>query len=83
MFNTIIENSLMWLFFFQIEKNKNVQIKRKKEDRNPRVKLRKKFRKAKIRRKGQVIFFTPHTKFANQIVCWFCIRKLWHIVHID
>ncbi|VDI46343.1 U3 small nucleolar RNA-associated protein 3 [Mytilus galloprovincialis] len=41
-------------FYLQIEKNKNIQIKKKKEDRNPRVKLRNKFRKAKIRRKGQV-----------------------------
>ncbi|CAC5399164.1 UTP3 [Mytilus coruscus] len=39
---------------YQIEKNKNIQIKKKKEDRNPRVKLRNKFRKAKIRRKGQI-----------------------------
>lgn len=35
-------------------KNKGLTPKRKKIDRNPRVKHREKFRKAKIRRKGQV-----------------------------
>jgi hypothetical protein len=30
---------------------------KKKEDRNPRVKLRNKYRKAKIRRRGQVNYF--------------------------
>ncbi|XP_035698017.1 something about silencing protein 10-like [Branchiostoma floridae] len=39
---------------YEISKNKGLTPKRKKEERNPRVKLRKKFRKAKIRRKGQV-----------------------------
>ncbi|XP_074654216.1 something about silencing protein 10-like [Tubulanus polymorphus] len=38
----------------QIEKNKGLTPHRKKEQRNPRVKHRMKFRKAKIRRKGQV-----------------------------
>ena len=40
--------------FLQIEKNKGLTPKRKKENRNPRVKNRLKYRKAKIRRKGQV-----------------------------
>ncbi len=39
---------------FQIAKNKGLTPKRKKELRNPRVKHRMKYRKAKIRRKGQV-----------------------------
>lgn len=39
---------------FQIEKNKGLTPKRKREQRNPRVKHRMKYRKAKIRRKGQV-----------------------------
>ncbi|KAM9299039.1 something about silencing protein 10 [Gastrophryne carolinensis] len=39
---------------YQIAKNKGLTPKRKKIDRNPRVKHREKFRKAKIRRKGQV-----------------------------
>ncbi|KAF7252582.1 Something about silencing protein 10 [Varanus komodoensis] len=39
---------------YQIVKNKGLTPKRKKIDRNPRVKHREKFRRAKIRRKGQV-----------------------------
>jgi len=39
---------------YQIAKNKGLTPHRKKEQRNPRVKHRIKFRKAKIRRKGQV-----------------------------
>ncbi|KAF4521046.1 hypothetical protein B566_EDAN008118 [Ephemera danica] len=39
---------------YQIAKNKGLTPYRKKELRNPRVKHRMKFRKAKIRRKGQV-----------------------------
>ncbi|XP_060103150.1 something about silencing protein 10 [Heteronotia binoei] len=39
---------------YQIIKNKGLTPKRKKIDRNPRVKHREKFRRAKIRRKGQV-----------------------------
>lgn len=41
---------------YQIAKNKGLTPRRKKELRNPRVKNRMKFRKAKIRRKGQVCF---------------------------
>lgn len=41
-------------------KNKGLTPKRKKIDRNPRVKHREKFRRAKIRRKGQV-----HTTSTN------------------
>ncbi|KAK1902232.1 Something about silencing protein 10 [Dissostichus eleginoides] len=39
---------------YQMSKNKGLTPKRKKIDRNPRVKHREKFRRAKIRRKGQV-----------------------------
>lgn len=39
---------------FEIAKNKGLTPRRKKEQRNPRVKNRNKYRKAKIRRKGQV-----------------------------
>ncbi|KYO31925.1 something about silencing protein 10 [Alligator mississippiensis] len=39
---------------YQMVKNKGLAPKRKKADRNPRVKHREKFRRAKIRRKGQV-----------------------------
>ncbi|XP_066488446.1 something about silencing protein 10 [Tiliqua scincoides] len=39
---------------YQIVKNKGLTPRRKKVDRNPRVKHREKFRRAKIRRKGQV-----------------------------
>ncbi|KFP35701.1 Something about silencing protein 10, partial [Chlamydotis macqueenii] len=39
---------------YQIIKNKGLTPKRRKIDRNPRVKHREKFRRAKIRRKGQV-----------------------------
>lgn len=46
---------------FQIAKNKGLTPHRKKEQRNPRVKNRNKYRKAKIRRKGQV---------RNDLVCF-------------
>jgi U3 small nucleolar RNA-associated protein 3 len=39
---------------YAIAKNKGLTPKRKREQRNPRVKHREKFRKATIRRKGQV-----------------------------
>ncbi|XP_029288386.1 something about silencing protein 10 [Cottoperca gobio] len=39
---------------YEMAKNKGLTPKRKKIDRNPRVKHREKFRRAKIRRKGQV-----------------------------
>lgn len=41
---------------YQIAKNKGLTPHRKKEQRNPRVKHRNKYRKAKIRRKGAVSF---------------------------
>merc|ERR1719510_35341 len=39
---------------YQMSKNKGLQPKRNKLQRNPRVKHRMKFEKAKVRRKGQV-----------------------------
>ncbi|TRY91506.1 hypothetical protein DNTS_029476 [Danionella cerebrum] len=39
---------------YQMSKNKGLTPKRRKIDRNPRVKHREKFRRAQIRRKGQV-----------------------------
>lgn len=39
---------------YEMEKNKGLTPKRKRENRNPRVKYRRKFHKAVIRRKGQV-----------------------------
>ncbi|XP_043828325.1 something about silencing protein 10 [Dromiciops gliroides] len=39
---------------YQMAKNKGLTPRRKKIDRNPRVKHREKFRRAKIRRRGQV-----------------------------
>merc|ERR1711976_87896 len=39
---------------YQIAKNKGLQPKRNKLNRNPRVKHRVKYQKAKVRRKGQV-----------------------------
>lgn len=54
---------------YQISKNKGLTPRRKKELRNPRVKNRMKYRKAKIRRKGQVclIYF-----LFIMIVSFFC-----------
>lgn len=46
----------------QIEKNRGLTPHRNKDNKNPRVKHRKKFRKAKIRRKGAVREFRPETK---------------------
>ena len=45
---------------YQISKNKGVVPYRKKEYRNPRVKHRMKYRKAQIRRKGQVSLFPKY-----------------------
>lgn len=42
---------------YQIAKNKGLMPHRKKEQRNPRVKHRNKYRKAKIRRKGAVCIY--------------------------
>ena len=47
-----------WIIL-QMSKNKGAQAKKRKVDRNPRVKHREKYRKAKIRRKGQVRSYKP------------------------
>ncbi|XP_060073510.1 something about silencing protein 10-like [Ylistrum balloti] len=53
---------------YQIAKNKGLTPKRKKEQRNPRVKNKLKFRKAKIRRKGQVREVkTEMSRYAGEI----------------
>lgn len=57
----------------QMAKNKGLTPKRKKIDRNPRVKHREKFRRAKIRRKGQVC--TPCID-ENVLITPSCIIKL-------
>lgn len=52
----------------QIEKNKGLTPKRSKLQRNPRVKHRVKFQKAKVRRKGQVREVrTEVTKYAGEL----------------
>ncbi|XP_026532263.1 something about silencing protein 10 isoform X1 [Notechis scutatus] len=53
---------------YQMLKNKGLTPRRKKIDRNPRVKHREKFRKAKIRRRGQVREFRRETqKYAGEL----------------
>ncbi|KAK3918637.1 Something about silencing protein 10 [Frankliniella fusca] len=51
---TLNEDGSKRAITWQMAKNKGLTPHRKKEQRNPRVKHRNKFRKAKIRRKGQV-----------------------------
>lgn len=52
---------------YQIAKNKGLTPKRSKLQRNPRVKHRKKFEKAKVRRKGQVREVrTETTKYSGE-----------------
>lgn len=48
------EQSAKRAITYQIAKNRGLTPRRKKIDRNPRVKHREKFRRAKIRRRGQV-----------------------------
>ncbi|XP_027710342.1 something about silencing protein 10 [Vombatus ursinus] len=53
---------------YQIAKNKGLTPRRKKIDRNPRVKHREKFRRAKIRRRGQVPQVrTEEYKYAGEL----------------
>lgn len=49
-----LENDSKRAITYEMKKNKGLTPHRKKEQRNPRVKHRNKFRKAKIRRKGAV-----------------------------
>lgn len=53
----IIENEEKRAITYQMAKNKGLTPHRKKEQRNPRVKHRNKYRKAKIRRKGAVCIY--------------------------
>lgn len=56
----------------KMAKNKGLTPKRKKIDRNPRVKHREKFRRAKIRRKGQVrVKDTNSWKYVTWLVVLF------------
>ena len=43
------------IFLFKMARNKGLIPSRKKEQRNPRVKHRNKYRKAIVKRKGQVL----------------------------
>lgn len=73
---------------YQIAKNKGLTPYRKKEQRNPRVKHRKKFRKAVIHRKGavskplretvgslKVLFLGSRSKKRNVSIWW---RNIWN-----
>lgn len=53
----VIEDKGKRAITYQIAKNKGLTPYRKKEQRNPRVKHRNKYRKAKIRRKGAVCVY--------------------------
>lgn len=55
--DTIIDDEGKRAITYQIAKNKGLMPHRKKEQRNPRVKHRNKYRKAKIRRKGAVCIY--------------------------
>lgn len=51
------KSPFQWVLYFlplQMEKNKGLTARKKKELRHPRIKHRMKYRKAKIRRRGQV-----------------------------
>lgn len=52
--NAVVEGEGKRAITYQIAKNKGLTPHRKKEQRNPRVKHRNKYRKAKIRRRGAV-----------------------------
>lgn len=70
----------------QMAKNKGLTPKRKKIDRNPRVKHREKFRRAKIRRKGQVCI--PHVLLHRWArisgIVWRLLKRMcWIVTHIS
>lgn len=64
----------------QMAKNRGLTPRRKKIDRNPRVKHREKFRRANIRRKGQVCI--PHIDETIFIPLFKCIIKLLGTVSV-
>ena len=64
----VIENKGKRAITYQMAKNKGLTPHRKKEQRNPRVKHRNKYRKAKIRRKGAVREVRKEvTRYAGEI----------------
>ncbi|XP_006622787.2 something about silencing protein 10 [Apis dorsata] len=66
--NTIIDDEGKRAITYQIAKNKGLMPHRKKEQRNPRVKHRNKYRKAKIRRKGAIREVRKEvTRYAGEI----------------
>ncbi|XP_012350804.2 something about silencing protein 10 [Apis florea] len=66
--NTIINDEGKRAITYQIAKNKGLTPHRKKEQRNPRVKHRNKYRKAKIRRKGAIREVRKEvTRYAGEI----------------
>lgn len=67
----------MFLSVSQMAKNKGLTPKRKKIDRNPRVKHREKFRRAKIRRKGQVCVLKQGVIIIVYYCCCCCCRPLF------
>lgn len=69
----------MFLIFPQMAKNKGLTPKRKKIDRNPRVKHREKYRRAQIRRKGQVCIAHLNYIFSYSIDA----ASLWRLSALD
>lgn len=70
----------------QMAKNKGLTPKRKKIDRNPRVKHREKFRRAKIRRKGQVCIqhVLLHRWARISGIVWRLLKRMcWIVTHIS
>lgn len=56
-FHACFKNSADTCLLLQISRNKGLTAKKKKELRNPRVKHRRKFYKAQIKRKSQVWYY--------------------------
>ena len=62
---------------YQIAKNKGLTPHRRKDERNPRVKHRKKFKKAIVRRKGAVSFFLNNfCKIFLSLLCFASFTNL-------
>lgn len=62
---------------YQIAKNKGLTPHRKKEQRNPRVKHRKKFEKARIRRKGQVYMLFSNKSISSFPILFYELDKIF------
>ncbi|XP_060823121.1 something about silencing protein 10 [Bombus pascuorum] len=68
MSDLVVEDQGKRAITYQIAKNKGLMPYRKKEQRNPRVKHRNKYRKAKIRRKGAIREVRKEiTRYAGEI----------------